>query len=293
MTPSNDWEIKKCGCFEGGQLSYKIYLTDVERTYGRISGQGYQRERIYDLVESCNLRNIDLVFESILPTHCRILEAGCGEAGWVIHLRRKGYEVIGVDICFEDLKNARTYDATIPLLVSDIANLPFVDGSFGAVICLGVVEHYEDGPLDLLKEMHRVLKPKGVLLLTVPYENLIRKMVHRPMAYAYFAIQKFLLRRKLVFGEYRYSKQEITNLLEETGFKVVQACVDEYVSADRCLALWGDWLFVFRNKDKTKYAGLNWSGRRVKSLLSLFTPWIYSGGILICCEEPSNCLKVQ
>ncbi|MBA7612770.1 Ubiquinone biosynthesis O-methyltransferase [subsurface metagenome] len=273
-------------------MSYKIYSADVERTYGKISGQGYQRERIYDLVESCKLRNIDSVFESILPNG-KILEAGCGEGGWVIHLRRKGYEVIGVDISSEDLRNARRYDTTIPLLTSDIAKLPFMDRSFEAVICLGVVEHYEDGPLDLLKEMYRVLEPKGLLLLTVPYENLLRKIVHHPMACVYFSIERFLLRRKLVFGEYRYSRREITNLLEETGFKVVQVCVDEYVSADRCLALWVDWLFVFRSRDKTKYAGLNWLGKRVKALLSLFTLWIYSGGILICCEKPPDCVKVQ
>lgn len=49
--------------------------------------------------------------------------------------------------------------------VTDIHRLPFADDSIGTVVCVEVLEHVHD-PLRAVQEIHRVLKPGGVAVLT-------------------------------------------------------------------------------------------------------------------------------
>lgn len=50
-------------------------------------------------------------------------------------------------------------------VVTDIHRLPFPDDSVGAVVCVEVLEHVHD-PLRAVQEIHRVLRPGGVAVLT-------------------------------------------------------------------------------------------------------------------------------
>lgn len=55
-----------------------------------------------------------------------------------------------------------------PDVQGDGAALPFADGVFDAVICAELLEHVYD-PRAVVREMQRVLKPGGRLLITVPF----------------------------------------------------------------------------------------------------------------------------
>ena len=52
-------------------------------------------------------------------------------------------------------------------VVADARQLPFADGSVGAVLCTQVLEHIPE-PVKVTCEIHRVLRPDGLLLLAVP-----------------------------------------------------------------------------------------------------------------------------
>lgn len=59
-------------------------------------------------------------------------------------------------------------DTYHPDVVGDIHRLPFDDGSVRALLCISVLEHVED-PFLVMREMHRVLEPEGILFLYVPF----------------------------------------------------------------------------------------------------------------------------
>lgn len=49
---------------------------------------------------------------------------------------------------------------------------PYEDGQFDVVVCAEVIEHLTFNPTNMLNEIHRVLKPNGLLILTTP--NVLR-----------------------------------------------------------------------------------------------------------------------
>jgi SAM-dependent methyltransferase len=73
-------------------------------------------------------------------------------------------EIIGVDIVLPE-KLPRNYSEMVKADVSK--SLPFKDNSIGTVILGGVIEHLEN-PLAALREINRILKPNGVLLMETP-----------------------------------------------------------------------------------------------------------------------------
>jgi SAM-dependent methyltransferase len=105
----------------------------------------------------------------------RILDLGCGAGREAIALAKKGFDVIGIDIvpamvlrAKENSKVHGVKDKT-RFEVSDAATLDFEDGSFDAAVFVGnAIEHTRgrSNRISVLKEIGRVLKPQGILILT-------------------------------------------------------------------------------------------------------------------------------
>jgi SAM-dependent methyltransferase len=107
--------------------------------------------------------------ESVLNRHTRrrdmlILDVGSGAGNMYHHLSRYG-DVIGVENHPAPVKvgQARGYD----IRLGDAGDLDFEDATFDLVTALDVIEHNDDD-VALLREAHRVLKPGGLVLISVP-----------------------------------------------------------------------------------------------------------------------------
>ena len=106
-----------------------------------------------------------------------LLDMGCGEGRHSIGgLIESPANIIGLDLCLEDVRTAkrRLNDFEIGNLctscnfgVANINDIPFKESSLDAVICSEVLEHV-DSPEQSVKELIRVLKPGGILALSVP-----------------------------------------------------------------------------------------------------------------------------
>lgn len=96
-----------------------------------------------------------------------VIDVACGDGkhyGYYLASRVKKY--IGIDICEGVLKTARD-QGIAPIVYSGWGSLPFADNTFDAVICIELLEHLYD-PEEIVEEFHRILKPEGKVIITVP-----------------------------------------------------------------------------------------------------------------------------
>ncbi len=111
-------------------------------------------------------RALVAMMDPVLPGRdLKLLDVGCGAGNMIHHLSRYG-QVKGVEIDPRPVAVARGrgYDVE----QGDAAQgLTYADGSFDVVTALDVIEHNQDD-LGILREMHRVLKPGGLAIITVP-----------------------------------------------------------------------------------------------------------------------------
>jgi len=129
-----------------------------------------------------------------------ILDVGCGPGGNMLFLKEFG-NVVGLDSSNEALKYARE-EAYKNLVLGFVEELPFSNDSFDIVTALDVIEHIENDT-QALKEIFKVLKPGGLLLLTVP-------------------AHKWLWSRhdEALHHKRRYTDRELKNKIEEAGFEI-------------------------------------------------------------------------
>jgi len=106
-----------------------------------------------------------------------ILEVACGRGGFSNELARAGACVTGCDFSFVAVRvaSAKLREANhrplVTFIQGDAQNLPFGDDSFDVVISCETIEHLPDAS-SALREMWRVSRPGGKLLLTTPnYAN--------------------------------------------------------------------------------------------------------------------------
>lgn len=104
----------------------------------------------------------------------KILDLGSGSGRHLIYLSELGFEVFGIDISETGIKMSRDMlnkkGLKANLKVGNIYDrLPYTDEFFDSVISVQAMHHSNiDNIRSLIKEIERVLRPKGVIFITVP-----------------------------------------------------------------------------------------------------------------------------
>ncbi len=109
----------------------------------------------------------------------RVIDLGCGTGRHVLELCKSPTTILGADISRHDLRVGRyllelmrrdgDVRARVHWLQTAGERLPFIDGAFDRVICTETLEHVDDDGV-LARELARVLKPGGILAVSVPDE---------------------------------------------------------------------------------------------------------------------------
>jgi SAM-dependent methyltransferase len=181
----------------------------------------WQKNEIIDLLASCERDGLFPFIIKYIRKDDKILESGCGLARWVKNLDNKGYDCKGLEYSFDTVKTVHEIWPELDLFVGDVLQHPFKNNSFDAVISLGVVEHFEEGPDKALSDIFRILKPGGTGIITVPCFNMIRKLKHP------FTRQKLIFYVKKrgepkKFFEYRFSPDYFMEFVKTNGFEVLE-----------------------------------------------------------------------
>lgn len=102
----------------------------------------------------------------IRPGH-QVLDVACGTGGWLRAVAAHGATPVGIDLSEKAVAACRTVLPGAELQVGPAERLPFADGRFNVVSCLGSIEHFVD-PLAALREMVRVARADATFVLVVP-----------------------------------------------------------------------------------------------------------------------------
>jgi ubiquinone/menaquinone biosynthesis C-methylase UbiE len=114
---------------------------------------------------------LEWIDELAIPVGQKILEIGCGAGRCTVALAERGYLVQAMDSVpgmldsTQQLAIQAGVRPSVSIGLGDAHRLSFRDGSFAAVLAIGVIP-YLHSPQKALREMARVLKPGGFLLVT-------------------------------------------------------------------------------------------------------------------------------
>jgi 2-polyprenyl-3-methyl-5-hydroxy-6-metoxy-1,4-benzoquinol methylase len=153
----------------------------------------------------------NIAFSYILPEHKKIVDLGCGEGialeKLVITFPEK--VIIGVDLEWENIEICKRHG--LKAVYSNIYTLALPGSYFDACICIDVLEHL-DKPIEAIREIYRILKPDGRLILVIPHDR------------NFFLARLGMFMFKEAFYDpghaRKWNPEEAKNLLRETGFSI-------------------------------------------------------------------------
>jgi ubiquinone/menaquinone biosynthesis C-methylase UbiE len=169
-----------------------------------------------------------IVIQMLLGGRGRLLEVGCGPGIMLPDLLAMGFDVRAIDVSAEMIRRAEQRMTGHPLArrcrlaVGDVERLEFGEGAFDAVLAMGVLEYLPacDGAL---REMVRVLRPGGHLVLTVPN----RAAAYHVASSAYLAARRLVGRpRRTAYPARPFLPWTLDRQLARLGMRKIesQAC---------------------------------------------------------------------
>jgi len=152
----------------------------------------------------------DLVFSSIVKfrgdvrKNSRILDAGCGTGATLEGLNDYG-ESYGIDISDEAVRFCKQRGLR-NVIKGSVEEIPVGDDFFDLVTSLDVLYHRKvENDTKALKELYRVVKNNGILILNLPAYNFLRSR-----------------HDEAIHTRHRYLKSEVRRKVEKTGFHIVK-----------------------------------------------------------------------
>jgi ubiquinone/menaquinone biosynthesis C-methylase UbiE len=136
-----------------------------------------------------------------------LLDVACGSGALLDRYAGDAQHVAGIDLSDIQIDLARRRlhdriaDGSAEIVVGDAAHLPWEDGTFTAASCVGSLDYFAD-PDAAVKEIHRVLRPGGRVVLTYGIDDRNEKAVAQAESW----------------GLHQPTENEVRSLIEAVGF---------------------------------------------------------------------------
>lgn len=182
----------------------------------------------------------------------KILDLGCGNGRLIELFDDKKVEYIGADISEKLIDIAKNKYPQGKFILTPALNLPFSDNYFDKIYCLAVFFHIpsEEFRTHFLKEVKKVLKPDGLLILTVwnlwhLWLHPLLWLKHKRLRKYFFLIIKYtflkiIRKSKIDFKDvfipwgdiaFRYihcfTRSELKKIVRKIGFRIKEMGISE------------------------------------------------------------------
>ena len=173
-----------------------------------------------------------------------IVDLGCGNGRWFELFQERQVDYIGVDASEKLIEIARKKYPQAKFQVADALNLPFPNGFFDKIYSIAVLHQIPSKELRLqfLKEVKRVLRPGGLLILTVWKFHQLKEL----SLFFKYTILKLFGKSKLDFKDifepwgkkieryyHCFSKKELMKLVQKAGFQIQKVGIVKNKRANR------------------------------------------------------------
>ncbi|MGI5846184.1 MAG: class I SAM-dependent methyltransferase [Alphaproteobacteria bacterium] len=148
-------------------LSYKKsgkkkYVKNPERLH-----PDFYKQNICDyLLYQKHLFAYEYVKQFLFP-RANVLEVGCGDGYGTCYINRSDINLEAIDVSKDAIKIAKSKYKNIKFKSFNGKDFNYPDNTFDVILSFQVIEHVESVE-QYLKELRRILKPKGLLILTTP-----------------------------------------------------------------------------------------------------------------------------
>ncbi len=173
------------------------------------------------------------------PTPLRILDIGTTPFTLFLKQSRPQDDVWTLDRTELLAERCRQAGVELRACNLDDARLPFADEMFDVIVFTEVLEHVFAPPSEVLREVHRVLRPNGVLIMGVPNIARLSQRVKMLLGRSPLEPADHQLNRDWVHGHghiHEYTRGEIMRLCLAVGFRELRS---EMLSASPCDMLQG------------------------------------------------------
>ncbi len=147
-----------------------------------------------------------------------VLEIGCATGSFLNEMKKKGWEVEGIEMDEKSVKYAKKNGLNVHL--GDIVDYDFGPNKYDLILMFMVLEHLYN-PLEVLKKCRNIITKDGYLVLSIPNSGswefkFFKGLWHalQPPNHLYF-----------------YNKKSIRKLLEISGFKIVKIFYQSNISS--------------------------------------------------------------
>lgn len=199
--------VQCCGC----SLVYQNPQPDDEAVRALYSSDyfDYEEENHENFFELAKLGLKDINFDELTKGFegKKLLDIGCATGLLLNHLKGKGWDGEGIEICAESAKYAREKFG-ITIHERPIEELALDSESFDVIHLAHLIEHVRD-PKQTMDEIYRLLKPGGLMVLTTPNVGGLAVQVHGRNWRSAFEQHLFL-----------FSKKTISQLCRNSGFNI-------------------------------------------------------------------------
>lgn len=182
----------------------KEIVMEEAGSYPQVKGKGFFQRCLRQVCLSLK-GNVSVIVPYIKKG--KILDVGCGSGQLLAWLKKHGWEVYGAEISPKAVKEANNRGLNV--FNGELIDAKFPENFFDTVVVNQVLEHTYD-PMGLLKEINRILKQKGLLIVGVPniesYESKVFGEYWSPLD-----VPRHL---------YHFSMSSLESMLQKKGFAI-------------------------------------------------------------------------